>query len=85
MMLLQRPNGTERVLAASMAGHEGWTVIAQNVPAPGPFQKWDDATAAWVEDTAARDAHDRLQLARDPKALLDLIDELRRQINGGGE
>lgn len=83
MMLIECPIRLDRAVVEDMAGYGGWTIIAEDIEAPGPFQKWDDESAAWVEDTEALLAHERLQLARDPAALLALIEQLRQQVAGG--
>ena len=53
MMLIESPDGNDRCHVASLAGYEGWTVIADNVPAPPANCTWCEETNAWKPDPQA--------------------------------
>jgi hypothetical protein len=73
--LIQTASG-ERLLVKGLAGHEGCTVIAKNVPEqPSPFHRLEGGK--WVLDEAAKE---RARVEKMTKG--ELIAEVLRQVRG---
>lgn len=57
MLLLESPLTGERCLVESAEGYADWIVVAEGFDAPAhAYFRWDDGTAAFVEDFTALDA-----------------------------
>lgn len=83
MILLQSPDGSERVLVESMDGYDGWEVIAEPCDPPDAFHYWDGES--WALDTDAQKRHEMLQLTRDPDKLAVLLADLMARLPSQGE
>ncbi len=80
MILIESPDGSEKCLVASMAGYDGWTLVASDVIKPEAGCYWDDAGKSWKVDATARGKQSALAKVKDPAALLEIIDDLTARI-----
>lgn len=78
MMLIECPQGTDRCVVASMAGYDGWRVVANNVPAPPPHGVWNGT--GWTVNQNAAEQAELLRKVRNAEELATIIAGLTARI-----
>lgn len=79
MKLIRSPDGSEMCLVNSTRGHDGWTVLSENIEAkPKKWERWNGH--AFEEDAQEKRRHENEAKAKDGAQLLSVIEELSARV-----